>query len=178
MENTSLLIAFFSHPGQNYVNGDIVDLPVGNTEVAAQKLAHIIGARLLRIEQRKTYPPDYHALTEVAKKELKAGARPALKTALPDMAAVRCLFLGYPNWWGTMPMPVWTFLETLPTAGKKIAPFCTNEGSRMGRSEKDLRKLCPEAEVLPGLAITGHKVNEADALLEAWAGRILPKEDL
>lgn len=77
-----------------------------------------------------------------------------------------------------MPMPLWTFLEALPTAGKKIAPFCTNEGSGMGRSEKDLRKLCPEAEVLPGLAITGHKVNEADALLGAWAGRILPKGDV
>ena len=173
MAATGILIAYFSHRGQNYVNGDIVDLAVGNTEVAAKKLAAIAGGRLFLIEQAETYPEDYHELTEVAKKELRAGARPALKTAPPDMANVACLLLGYPNWWGTMPMPVWTFLEGLDTSGKKIAPFCTNEGSGMGRSEKDLRALCPGAEILPGLSITGHKVAEADEALRGWAGKIL-----
>ena len=173
MTETGILIAYFSHPGQNYVNGDIVDLAVGNTEVAAKKLAAIAGGRLFHIEQAETYPEDYHELTEVAKKELRAGARPPVKKPLPDMGEVTYLLLGYPNWWGTMPMTVWTFLESLDTSGKKIAPFCTNEGSGMGRSEKDLRALCPGAEVLPGLSITGHKVADADALLRAWAARIL-----
>lgn len=173
MPEPRLLIAYFSHPGQNYVNGDIVELPVGNTEVAAKKLAAITKAPLVRIEQAKSYPQDYHELTEVAKKELKSGARPALKTALPDVASFDVLLLGYPNWWGTMPMPVWTFLEGLDLSGKKIAPFCTNEGSGMGRSEKDLGALCPGARILPGLALTGHKVAEADGLLRAWAGKVL-----
>ncbi|MBD5646411.1 MAG: flavodoxin [Desulfovibrio sp.] len=173
MAETGILIAYFSHPGQNYVNGDIVELEVGNTEVAAKKLAAITGARLVRIEQAQNYPEDYHELTEVAKKELKAGARPPLKNALPDMIDVSYLFLGYPNWWGTMPMPVWTFLEAVDTAGIKIAPFCTNEGSGMGRSEKDLRALCPQAEICAGLPIIGHRVADSDAALRAWAAGIL-----
>ncbi|MBD5627082.1 MAG: flavodoxin [Desulfovibrio sp.] len=173
MAEPALLIAYFSHAGQNYVDGKIVELPVGNTEVAAKKLSEITGARLVRIEQAESYPEDYHELTEVAKKELKAGARPELKSAIPDMTGVDVLFLGYPNWWGTMPMPVWTFLEALPTADKAIAPFCTNEGSGMGRSEKDLHALCPSANILPGLPIIGHKVHEAEALLRKWAWDIL-----
>ena len=88
------------------------------------------------------------------------------------MAEYDILFLGYPNWWGTMPMPVWTFLEGLDTRSKKIAPFCTNEGSGMGRSEKDLRKLCPEAEILQGLAITGHEAGQSGALFEEWTRQL------
>lgn len=173
MAEAAILIAYFSHAGQNYVDGKIVDLPVGNTEVAAKKLAAITGGALLRIEQAESSPKGYHELTEVAKKELKAGARPAVKTAIPDMAGIEYLLLGYPNWWGTMPMPVWTFLEALDTSGKKIALFCTNEGSGMGRSEKDMRALCPSAEILPGLALIGHKVAESGEALRAWAARLI-----
>ncbi|WP_165077118.1 MULTISPECIES: flavodoxin [unclassified Desulfovibrio] len=173
MAAPAVLIAYFSNAGQNYVDGKIVELPVGNTEVAAEKLSEITGARLVRIEQAQTYPGDYHELTEVAKKELRAGARPELKSAVPDMTGVDVLFLGYPNWWGTMPMPVWTFLDAIPTAGKAIAPFCTNEGSGMGRSEKDLSALCPAATIRAGLPIIGHKVHEAEALLRKWARDIL-----
>lgn len=169
MAETGILIAYFSHPGKNYAAVKIVDLPVGNTEVAAKKLAPITGGRLLRIEQAETYPHDYHELTGIAKKELNSGARPPLKSEIPDMAGVRYLLLGYPNWWGTLPMPVWTFQERAGTSGKKIAPFCTNEGSGMGRSEKDLRALCPRAEILSGLPLTGHKVAESDGALRAWA---------
>ena len=173
MAGSAALIAYFSHAGQNYANGEIVTLAVGNTEVAAKKLSEITRAPLVRIEQAESYPEDYHELTKVAKKELKAGARPALKSSIPAMAGVDVLFLGYPNWWGTMPMPVWTFLDALSTAGKAIAPFCTNEGSGMGRSEKDLRALCPSANILPSLSIIGHKVHEAEALLRKWARDIL-----
>lgn len=173
MPEASLLIAYFSRPGQNYVNGGIVDLSVGNTEVAARKLAALTGAPPLRIEQAESYPPDCHELTEVARRELKSAARPALKTALPDAADLDVLLLGYPNRWGTMPIPVWTFLEALDLSGKKkIAPFRANEGSGMGRSEKDLRALCPGAEILPGLALTGHKAADADGPLRAWAGKL------
>lgn len=168
MSQPALLIAYFSHAGQNYVNGDIVNLPVGNTEVMAKKLQSLTAGDLLHIEQQETYPEDYHQLTEVAKQELRANARPALKTVIPDLANYQMLLLGYPNWWGTMPMPVWTFLEAIDTRAKKIAPFCTNEGSGMGRSEKDLRKLCPEAEILPGLPMIGHEVADADKALAKW----------
>lgn len=163
-----ILISYFSHAGQNYVNGEIVNLPVGNTAIVAEKLKAMTGGELYHIEQRVKYPEDYHQLTEVAKKELRENARPELKEPVPDMGGCTRLFLGYPNWWGTMPMPVWTFLEGMNTGKLKIAPFCTNEGSGMGRSEKDLAKLCPDAEILHGLAIVGHQAANSDSLLRDW----------
>jgi flavodoxin len=65
-----------------------------------------------------------------------------------NMDSYHVIFLGYPNWWGTMPMPVFTFLEEYDFSGKTIIPFCTHEGSGMGRSEKDIAKLCPKATIL------------------------------
>ena len=172
MSQPRILIAYFSHRGQNYVNGEIVDLPMGNTEIVAKKLQNILACALLHIEQQEIYPEDYNKLTDVAKQELRDRVRPDLKTALPDMAGYDILLLGYPNWWGTMQMAVWTFLEGIDTHNKKIAPFCTNEGSGMGRSEKDLRKLCPGAEILPGLSIIGHEAASADLALEKWTRQL------
>ena len=163
-----ILIAYFSHAGQNYVNGNIVDLPVGNTKIIAEKFHRLTGAPLYHIEQEQVYPEDYHQLTEFAKKELRDNARPALKAKLPDLNKVNFIFLAYPNWWGTMPMPVWTFLESINSTNMKVAPLCTNEGSGMGRSEKDLRKLCPNAEILAGLPIIGHEVENSENVLKTW----------
>jgi flavodoxin len=75
---------------------------------------------------------------------------------------------GYPNWWGTMPMAVWIFLEAHDFAGKTILPFCTHEGSGLGQSERDIRSLCPGARVLRGLAIRGGSVRKAEQTIAAW----------
>ena len=81
------------------------------------------------------------------------------------------VFLGYPNWWGTMPMAVWTFLESYDFSGKTILPFCTHEGSGLGHSERDIQKLCPGAKVVKGLAIKGSQVQRAGKDIEAWLRR-------
>jgi flavodoxin len=78
------------------------------------------------------------------------------------------IFLGYPNWWGTMPMPVYTFLESYDFSGKTIVPFCTHEGSGMGHSEKDIAKTCPKASVLKGIAIHGTNASSADSNVSSW----------
>jgi flavodoxin len=78
------------------------------------------------------------------------------------------IILGYPNWWGTMPMAAYTFLESYDFSGKTIIPYCTHEGSGMGRSERDIKKLCPNAKMLPGLAIRGGSVDGADEDLSKW----------
>lgn len=67
-----------------------------------------------------------------------------------------------------MPMAVFTFLERLDVTGKIIYPFCTHEGSGMGRSEADFRRLCPGAEVKPGLAIVGARVDQAEETVRKW----------
>lgn len=165
---TKCLIAYFSRKGNNYVSGRIVNLPVGNTEVAAGLIRDMTNGDLFRIEAVNAYPGDYTKATEVAHQELQANARPKLTSHVENMASYDVIFLGYPDWWGTMPMAVWTFLEEYDFSGKTIIPFCTHEGSGLGHSEKDLAKLCPEAKFLRGLAIHGASVNGAKKDIANW----------
>ncbi|NLI92582.1 MAG: flavodoxin [Peptococcaceae bacterium] len=166
------LIAYFSRKGNNYVSGRIVNLPVGNTEVAAEMIREITEGDLFRIETVNVYPEDYTETTKVAQQELRANARPELTGHLDSMASYDVIFLGYPNWWGTMPMPVFTFLEEYDFSGKTIVPFCTHEGSGLGHSEKDIAKLCPKATLLKGLAIHGTRVKDAKKDIANWLDKV------
>ena len=166
------LIAYFSREGNNYVSGRIVNLPVGNTEVAAKMIREITKGDLFRIKAVNAYPDDYTETTEVAQQELRVNARPELADYLETMASYDVIFLGYPNWWGTMPMPVSTFLEEHDFSGKTIVPFCTHEGSGFGHSEKDIAKLCPKATLLKGLAIHGTLVNDAKNDIAIWLDKV------
>jgi flavodoxin len=176
MTQTRTLIAFFSRKGRNYLGGDIVDLPVGNTEVAARAIQSLAGGDLFRIEPVRPYPDDYQEATQVAQFELSEDARPALAARVERPQDYEVVLLGYPNWWGTMPMAVRTFLESLDFTGKTILPFCTHEGSGLGSSEQDLRRLCPGATVRDGLAIRGGAVAKAQPAIAAWlrAAGVLP----
>lgn len=167
------LIAYFSRPGNNYVNGSIKNLLVGNTEIAATKIREKVGADLFKINPVKPYSEDYDICTEEAQRELRANARPGLADKLASLTDYDTVILCYPNWWGTMPMPVWTFLELYDFTGKTILPLCTHEGSGMGKSEADIRKLCPGANVKKGLAIKGGKVEQADQIIEEWLKKSL-----
>ena len=169
------LISYFSRSGMNYVGGTIQDLPVGNTEVVAKAIHELTGGKIFQIVPSSSYPQDYERTTEVAQRELRNNARPELATHLENPDDYGVIFLGFPNWWGTMPMPVFTFLEENKFQGKTIAPFCTHEGSGMGRSVDDIRRTCPEAKVLDGLAIRGGDVKEARAGIERWISSVLPR---
>jgi flavodoxin len=170
--NAKCLIAYFSRPGNNYVNGSIVDLPVGNTEIVAKMIQEMTGGDLFHIEPLDAYPEDYTETTEVAQKELRAKARPKLTSHLETFASYSTIFLGYPNWWGTMPMPVYSFLEKYNFSGKILAPFCTHEGSGLGHSIEDIRKMCPQSSILDGLAIRGGEVNNAQIEVSVWLRKI------
>ncbi len=165
---TRILIAYYSRRGANYVSGSIVDLPVGNTEVAAGLIQAVTGGDTFHIETREPYPADYQEATEVAEDELRRKARPALAADLGDLDAYDVIFLGYPNWWNTMPMVVFTFLEAHDLKGKTLVPFCTHEGSGLGGSEGDIRKACPGATVLKGLAIKGSAVQKSGGAIAGW----------
>ncbi len=167
-----ILVAYFSKAGQNYLKGEITDLEKGNTEVVAEKIAEITGADIFKIDPVKEYPEDYNACVKVASDEWTTGARPEIKGD-KDISGYDAIVLGYPNWMGTMPMAVWTFLEGRDFSGKTVIPFCTNEGSGMGRSEKDLEKLVPGADVKNGYAIRGASVGKVGFDLENWLGELL-----
>jgi flavodoxin len=166
--NSKSLIAYYSRKGNNYLGGQIVDLPVGNTEVIAKKIQGLTGSDIFKINTVKTYPEDYTETTNVAQKEKTNNARPELTEKVSNMDTYDVIILGYPNWWGTMPMALFTFLESHDFSGKTIVPFCTNEGSGMGSSERDIRKICPGAKVLPGLSIRGGEVAGADKEVANW----------
>jgi flavodoxin len=168
LTNKKCLIAYFSRKGQNYVSGRIVDLKIGNTEVVANMIQKITGGDMFHIESVTAYPKDYTETTEVAKNELRAKARPKLTGHVENMGAYDVIFLGYPNWWGTMPMPVYTFLESYDLSKKTIIPFCTHEGSEMGHSEQDIAKACPKAAVLKGIAIHGTDAGSAEPDVLNW----------
>ena len=146
-----ILVAFFSRTGENYAVGHIEQ---GNTHIVAELIASATGGTLFRIEPATPYPDDYRACTEVAQREKRSKARPAL---VGDIAAEEydVIFLGYPNWWGDLPMCVYTFLEQHDWQGKIVIPFCTHEGSGLSDTENRLQEACRGASVLNGLAVRG-----------------------
>ena len=145
---------------------------MGNTERVAEFVAEATGGNLFEIETVKEYDTDYNRRIDEAKAELQADARPKIKAAPESLDAYDTIFLGYPNWWGTCPMCVFTFLERYDLAGKRIIPFCTNEGSGMGGSEKHLKKICAGATVERGLSITGNRAAQSKDKVQAWARKI------
>lgn len=167
LTNRNILVAFFSRAGENYSNGNIVELSKGNTRIAAEMIAELCNADLFEIKSATEYPHEYRACVEIAKEEFVSNARPKLAED-KDVSVYDVVFLGYPNWCGTMPMPVWTFLENHDFSGKVIMPFCTNEGSGMGKSEGDLQKLVRDAIVKNGLSIHGSSVQDAKEDIQSW----------
>lgn len=165
---SDVLIAYYSRRGQNYVSGDIEDLARGNAEILAGFAAERTGGTLFEIDTVKRYPADYNACTDVALEEKNAHARPELKEHLKDSGAYGTVVLVYPNWWGTMPMAVYTFLEENGFAGKTILPLCTHEGSGLSGTESDIARACPESAVGRGLAVKGSRAAASQDVVTAW----------
>ena len=149
------LIAFFSRADENYFGGAMRYVKVGNTEIVVNDMKEMIEADTFKIEMKDPYSPVYMTCIDEAKKDLRAKARPELISMPASIEEYDTVILAYPNYWGTMPMAVFTFLENFDFSGKTILPLCTNEGSGMGGSERDIKKTCPGAVVKSGLAVTG-----------------------
>ncbi|MBQ3444116.1 MAG: flavodoxin [Selenomonadaceae bacterium] len=165
---SKILIAYYSRKGQNYVNGAIKNLVKGNTAVVAEIIQKFIGGELFEIDTVKDYPADYTECTQVAKVEIQQKSRPELKNYLASLDDYNKIFLGYPVWWSIPPMAVSTFLEHYDFSGKKIFPFATHEGSGLGGSINYIKKICPEAEVMDGLAIHGAEAAQGAVQVERW----------
>lgn len=162
------LVAFYSRADENYVNGMIKMLEIGNTEIAADIIAELTGAEMFKLEQVQAYSKNYNECITQAQADQKRSARPELKVYPETLEHYNVIYLGFPNYWGTMPMAVFTFLEHFDFGGKIIKPFCTHEGSGLGDSINDIKNLCPEAKVGTGLAIRGGSVKMARKEIEKW----------
>ena len=162
------LVIYFSRSGENYFGGELKNIEKGNTEVIAEYIHEITGADLFKVEPAVEYPSDYMKCIDAAKKELADNARPEIKEELSDISEYDTIYVGFPNWWGTLPMPMFTQLEKLDFEGKVIKPFVTHEGSGFGSSKKDINELCLGAEIKNGLSIPGANVYEARSMVETW----------
>ena len=162
------LVAFYSRADENYFGGQHRYIEVGNTEKAANIIAQIIGADLFQIRQKVPYSADYDTCVAEARKDVQENARPELVDLPADLNTYDEIYLGYPNYCGTMPMAVYTFLEAYDFSGKTIYPFCTHEGSGLSHTEDDIRKTAKGAIVEEGLAIRGSSVDNSRSLIESW----------
>ena len=167
------LVIYYSRKGQNYANGNVVELEKGNTELVAEYIQKAVGADLFEIETVKEYPADYMECTQVARQEQRDNARPKLKAYLRDISEYDNIVIAGPCWWGTYPCAVFTQLEKLHFRGKKVFPVMTHEGSGEAKSRSELKKFCTGAKVGKAFAIQGSKCQMAEAEVARWAEKNL-----
>lgn len=146
------LVAFFSRADENYAVGYIKK---GNTHIVAEIIAAETEADMFHIETVNPYPANYNECIEVAKREKQSKARPEIKGDV-RVEDYDVIFLGYPNWWGEMPMAVYTFIEKHNWQNKIVIPFCTHEGSGLSGTERRIQSACEGATVMKGIAIRGY----------------------
>lgn len=158
IKENNILVVYFSHSG--------------NTRVIANQIHEKVGGDNFEIVTVNPYPTDYDAVVDQAKQEQEDNYRPELATEVKDIDSYDVVFVGYPNWWGTMPMPVFTFLEEYDFSGKTIIPFCTHEGSGLGRSVEDITTICPQSTIQKGLAIRGSSIETAQDDVSKWLHEI------
>ena len=162
------LIAFFSRADENYFAGAMRYVKVGNTETVCNLMKDMIAADTFKIEMKNPYSPVYMTCIEEAKKDLRDKARPELVSYPDSIDEYDTVILAYPNYWGTIPMAVATFLEKYDFTGKTILPLCTNEGSGMGGSERTIMQCAPGADVKKGLPVTGSNAANSGDAVRRW----------
>ena len=156
-DGKNILVAYFSRADENYNVGTI---DKGNTQIVAEFIADEVGADSFHIETVTPYPSDYDDCCDVAKQELADKARPELNGTVDNMEQYDIVFLGYPIWWGDMPMAVYTFMDSYDFSDKVVIPFNTHEGSGGSGTYSAIGSYLPNAQVLDGMAIQGKTAQE------------------
>lgn len=163
------LVVYYSRKGENYMPEGITVLQKGHTARAAEYIAEALGADLFEIDTVKPYAENYRQCCMEAAQEAREKARPEIRGYVQNMEEYGTIFVCFPCWCGTAPMCVFTFLEHYDLTGKKVIPLCTNEGSGLADSPKDLMESCPGAVVKEGLSVRGHQVKDSRERIMAWA---------
>lgn len=154
----NILVVFFSQ--------------TGNTKIIANEIHESVGGDIFQIKTVKPYPTDNNTLVDQAKKEQDENYRPKLAAKVNNINSYDTVFIGYPDWWHTMPMPVFSFLEQNNLSGKTIIPFCTHEGSGFGQSLEDIKKIYPKSTILQGLAVRAKDAKNAKNDVSDWLHKI------
>ncbi|MBR3666736.1 MAG: NAD(P)H-dependent oxidoreductase [Ruminococcus sp.] len=156
-DDKNIIVAYFSRADENYNVGTI---DKGNTQIVAEFIADEVCGDSFHIETVTPYPADYDDCCDVAKQELADKARPELNGTVDNMEQYDIIFLGYPIWWGDMPMAVYTFMDSYDFSDKVVIPFNTHEGSGESGTYSAIGSYLPNAQVLDGMAIQGKTAQE------------------
>lgn len=186
---SSVLIAYFSMPEDVDTSG--VDAVAsasivvrdgerqGNTEYVAKIIQETVGGDLFRIETIQDYPLDHDLLVDQAADEQDESLRPELAGHVENMEQYDTIILGFPNWWGDLPMPVYTFLEEYDFNGKTIIPFVTHGGSSFSDTRNTISQLQPGAAISENtLSLSRNDVSESEAEIRQWAESLNLKADI
>lgn len=178
-----VLVAYFTLPED--VNTDGVDAiggasivinegeVLGNTQYMAQVIQNTIGGDLFEIKTVQNYPRDHEPLVEQAADEQDENLRPDLSTKVENINDYDVIFIGYPNWWSDMPMPLYTFLEEYDLSGKTIVPFSTHGGSGFSGTINEIEDLQPNAKVITdALTISRNNIADAASEITEWVNEL------
>ena len=144
----------------------------GNTKAVANFIHNAVGGDIIKLETETPYPSDYDELVDYAQEEQRENARPVLSTKIDNIDEYDTIFLGYPNWWGDMPMPIYTFLDEYDLSGKTIAPFITHGGSGLSGTPENIKEEEPNATVTEGLAVNGSNSRNSQSTVNNWLTEI------
>lgn len=170
-----VLVVYFTSPETDGVDAStgasrvIADGKLyGNTEYVATLISQQTGGDLFQIKTEHTYPGTHKELIDAAKQEANAKARPKLATHIRNLQDYDVIFIGFPNWWYDMPMPLYSFFDEYDFTGKTLIPFCTHGGSRFSQAEKTIATLEPGAKMQKGLAISRNNAGTSETTIQNW----------
>lgn len=173
------LVVYFSVPetdGVDAVSGAsrvlVNGKMMGNTQYIASIISEATGSDLFEIKTGRTYPGTHKALIDAAKEEHDSNARPKLTTHIRNLKDYDIIFVGFPNWWYDMPMPLYSFFDEYDFGGKTVIPFCTHGGSRFSSAIETIRTLEPKATVLDGHTISRDRVPESKDSILKWLDKL------
>lgn len=167
--NGKILTAYFSMKGETLEGMNIVLREKGHAQLVAELIHEAVGGDLFEIETVSPYPEDHMQRVMQARREIEQNVRPALKKLPENFEQYNTVFLCFPIWWFTIPMPVATFLESLAWDEKRIIPINTSNSSGTGRSTKDIQLLSGNGRVDSGLELRGQMVENLKGKIQAWA---------
>lgn len=154
LSDTSQLIVYFSWSG--------------NTRRVAEEIQRQTDAQLVELEPQQPYTSDYDELLDVARDQQRQQARPAIANTIDNIDSYDVIFVGYPNWWGDMPMILYTFFDQYDLSGKTIVPFVTSGGSGFSDTLSTIEELESEATLLEGLSLSEDEANQCTSEVEQW----------
>ncbi len=171
--NGKNLVVYFSMPDNVDDSTVVIDgETLGNTQYMAYVIQETVGADIFRIEPETPYPTDHDKLVDLAKEEQNDNARPKIKDMIENFDTYENIFVGYPNWWGDMPMILYSFFDEYDFSGKTIIPFNTHGGSSFSDTISTIKGLEPNAEVLDGKSISRNDIQDAEQEIVDWVNSI------